>query len=215
MNGQTGTLGRWCYFSAAAACLLLCIFGCRESKISEPVAPKQRTPFDAADRSYQSGKYEEAATQYAALREHFGKTGDEENIWRARLWQVRSLHILGRNKDLPAEFEPLMTMANGHPSREGWTRCTFGLLSARGAQYEHAIAEGRRGLEIARATGDGSLAGVCYDAIVTALSNSGQARESLAVSEERLTAERARGATPRELADALNDIGVDYRHLGL
>ena len=162
MNGQTGTLGRWCI--SRGRCLFSALyFRLSRVKISEPAAPNNARRFDAADLSYQSGNFEEAATQYASLRDISRRRENEENI-RAAPGLAGSLPPRSwRNKDLPAEFEPLMKMRKDILAARAGPVATFGLLSARGAQYEHAIAEGRRGLEIARATGDGSLAGVCYD----------------------------------------------------
>lgn len=193
--------------------LVLLVSFCGESKRTA-APPPPRSPFERADELYGAAQYHEAAQEYARLRQHFAQRGDQENEWRARLWWSRSMQVLGHNKEAAAELESLMSMAADHPRREGWTRCSLGLLQARTARYQEAIAAGQRGLELARLVDDPSLAAICYDTLVTALSNSGRYRESLAVNEQRITIERARKAPPSEMADALNDLGLDYGHLG-
>lgn len=199
--------------AAAVAALLSAACG-NAPPAARPALDHEAAAFAVADSLRDTGRSAEAVARYLALRDSFDIVGDTAGAWRAQLWWADGLRRLGHRDSARAGLDRAMALAAGDPSREGWTRVMLSQLLEREGRPDTAAREADRALALARGSGDVRLEVAAQSARGTAFAMRGLYRESLAADSASLTLRRTLGASPRALAEGLNEVGIGYRHLG-
>lgn len=157
--------------------------------------------------------YAEAAAAYAPLRTAAERSGDEERRFWAGLGWARAQSALGETDAARKELAALRALTRGSPLKEGWIAARSALGRARGGDADGAVEEARAAVELSERASDEELESAAGDALATSLSLAGRYGEALAVDEQRVRRWRSAAAPSPALADALNDLGIDCRHL--
>ena len=169
--------------------------------------------FADADSLREFGHYAESLPLYRALRDSFAAAGDSALHWRAGLGWTEALLRTGRRDSARAAIAEQFVLARGNPSREGWTRLVNGLLLLRFARLDSAGMEADSARRIAAAIGDRHLEARGLSVMGTAHSLGGRYREAAEAAERAVVIHRQR-RDPHALAIQLNNLAVEYRHLG-
>ncbi|MDQ6893901.1 MAG: CHAT domain-containing protein [Acidobacteriota bacterium] len=188
------------------------LFSCRGRV--PPAVTAEASPFAAADKLLDAGRFEEAASEYLRLKQEFARRKDGAGKWRATLWWCRAARDIGKTDEALAQIPALLAFAAGNPGREGWTRCVHALLLHRAGKMDDALGEASRALELSGPARDPRLESKALGVIGTVHSLTGRYRQALAANERRLVIERRLANAPRELVTALNSVAIDDRHLG-
>ena len=186
------------------------VSGCARDR---PLAPSPA--FAAADSLRREGRSAEAALRYGTLRDSFAVVHDSANLWRAQLWWGDALTHLGRRDSARSMLDGALALAGADPDRQGWTHHVRSIFFDRQGKFDTAFAEATRAQAAARIARDGLLEGATYHAMGRIHSLTGHYREALDDNTRALALERASvGDTSRAVAVELNELGIDYRHLG-
>ena len=173
-----------------------------------------RSPFAAADSVRAEGRARQAAGLYRALRDSFVRAGDSAGAWRAELWWGDGLMNAGRPDSAGAVFDTALRWARGDPDREGWSRVERSALFQRAGQFDSGLAEASRARDLAQAVRDLPLEADAYHMLGENASLTGRYRDALAADERVLLVRREAKARPADIATALSELGINYRHLG-
>lgn len=186
---------------------------CGHERRALPVAP--RSPLAAADSLRIEGHSAEAGPLYHALRDSFAIAGDSANLWQAQLWWGDALLRIGHADSARVALRLALALAAGDPRREGRTHQELEIFFDRQGKFDSAFAEAARAQQLARMTGDRVLEADTYNGMGRIHSLTGHYREALADNTRALALKRATsGDTSRAVAVELNELGIDYKHLG-
>jgi len=195
--------------SLATALIALGVSGCGQDGYGDAAGGA----FAVADSLYAEGRWPEAATHYAALRDSLAATAETAGYWKAVLrWSDVAMQ-LGRLDSAGIGLDEALELAGDDPVREARTRYVRSVWNDRQGRFEEAEDEARRTLELARSTGDRQAEWDGLNALGRIHSLRGRYREALEVHERYLALAREIG-TREDVALALNEIGIDYRRLG-
>ncbi len=197
---------RACAAAAAAACI-----GCGEAA-RQPVAA--RSPFGTADSLRIEGRASLAAEKYRVLRDSFRAAGDTASWWRAELWLADALLKQGKRDSADAAMALAVSLSGRDADRVGWTRYEHSIFLDRVGRFDSALIEARAAEGLSREAHDDALRASTFSAMGRIHSLRGQYREALASNQKAIAIERAYGAEPRVISKEMNELGIDYRHLG-
>lgn len=167
-----------------------------------------------ADAVFREGRYAEAAALYRELSDSSAATGDVADQWEAQVKLAYALGLLGQREEADAEFVKTMELAAGDPYREGWTRVRKGSLYSRQGKFDLAQGAAMDARQLAEESGDQKLAATAWYLLGEIYSLTGRYREAVLANERRLEIARSSGASDSDIAHALSQIAIDYRHLG-
>ena len=198
--------------AGVAALALLLAAACAER--AGPVPEAVMAAFRVPDSMRFEGRFSRVIDIYKALRDSFANAGDSIGLWRAQMRWGEALYQIGRRDTSEVVLAEALRLAGTDPRREGQTRIPRSILFDRQGRFADAMAEAERALDLARQTDDQSLEAGAWNAIGRINSLSGRYRESIAANERELALRRGSGASPREVANALNELGIGFRHVG-
>ena len=178
------------------------------------MSSRTASAFRAADSLAVEGRAALATPRYLALRDSFATLGDTASWWRAQLWFSEGLLRQGKRDPALVELEKASRLAVGDANRTGWTRFVRSIFMDRVGHFDSALTEASSAATIARETHDEKLEARAYHAMGRIHSLSGRYGDALASNQRALAIENSYGATLRETALELSEIGIDYRHLG-
>jgi CHAT domain-containing protein len=161
-----------------------------------------------------SGRFVDAAAEYARVRDSFATVSDSLNQWYGQLWWSETMVRHGSLDTALVALETARGLAGGDPRRLGWIAVVESHAFERRGELDSAMARARSAVEAAGASKDSVLAVYGYDALGTALSRRGRFRDALAADSTSLALRRAIPMGPRVIAGGLNEVGIGYRHLG-
>src|SRR5713101_728273 len=173
-----------------------------------------RSPFAVADSLRNEGRSAQAVDLYRALRDSFSRTRDTASWWRAQMYFGSALERLGRRDSARLALAQALSLAGSHPGREGRTRIEMSILLDRVGKFDSSFAEAARADTLARQAHDRPLEVSVYNSYGRIYSLTGRHRQALVAHDSELAIGRETGADPREVGAALNELGIDYRHLG-
>lgn len=185
--------------------------GCRE--LARGPA-QESAAFAVADSLALEGRAAASTPRYLALRDSFATLHDSASWWRAQLWLAEGLLRQGKRDSGLVELERASQLASDDPNRIGWTRYVRSIFMDRVGHFDSALTQASSAAVIARDTHDPKLEARAYHAMGRIHSLSGRYRDALASNQRALAIENSYGATPRETALELSELGIDYRHLG-
>ena len=194
----------------AAFCLLAC--GCRKAR--EDDTSPVKLAFAAADSLRIEGRSALAAVRYKSLRDSFETRGDTSSWWQAQLWLADALLRQGKRDSAELAMTTVTALAGRNANRVGWTRYEQSIFLDRVGKFDLALVEAKAAQSIGNATRDMPLEASSYDAIGRIHSLSGRYREALASNQKAMALRRTYGAEPRVIAKEMNELGIDYRHVG-
>ena len=158
-------------------------------------------------------KCNEALAQYGAA-ELVLNGEDASVVWQLHFGRASCLLTLGRYEDVSAALPELMQIAEADAARLTRTaRLEAGMLHRQG-RLQEAEQASLRAVRSALTGDDPVLEIDAYSMLATVYSLQGRNREATEIDERLLAMEREldRGAKPLGLA--LNELAIDYRHLG-
>ena len=171
-------------------------------------------PFAAADSLRIAGRYAEALPHFRTLRDSLTGSADSALRWRAETGWAEMLLRTGRLDSARLVLEDVWQLAGGDPRREARTHYVRGLLLHRLGRLDSALVEAAAALAGARAVRDDDLEVDAQSLHGTVHSLSGRYRLAVAHAESALAGERTLRRSRHFLAVRLNNLGVEYRHLG-
>ena len=187
------------------------VIGCAER-------PGTSASIDAAFRSADSlardGRTALSVPRYRTLRDSFATLGDTAAEWRAQLWLAEGLLRQGKRDSALAEFDQAARLAAGDSDRTGWTRYVHSIFMDRIGHFDSALTEASSAARIGEATHDAKLEARAWHALGRIHSLSGRYHDALASNQRAFAILNRSRATPAEIALELNELGIDYRHLG-
>lgn len=183
----------------------------RHARMSALDAPPA---FAAAESLRLDGRTKEAAPRFRALRDSFAAAHDTASWWRAQLWLADALLRLGERDSAVAALASATWLAGVHPERLGLTHHVRSIFLDRAGRLDSALVEASMAQAIARSTGDKRLEARTFSAMGRIFSLSGRYREALLANQRAFALEHEYPASAREIAVELNELGIDYRHLG-
>jgi CHAT domain-containing protein/Tfp pilus assembly protein PilF len=196
---------------SAVIAALVCTGACREMA-RQP--PGESSAFGTADSLALEGRAASYTPRYLALRDSFAVLHDSASWWRAQLWLAEGLLRQGKRDSGLVELSKASLLATGNQNRIGWTRYIRSIFMDRVGHFDSALTEASSAAAIAKKTDDPKLAARAYHAMGRIHSLSGRYRDALASNQRALEIENGYGATLRETSLELNELGIDYRHLG-
>lgn len=107
-----------------------------------------------------------------------------------------------------------VSLTGRDPDREGWTRYEHSIFLDRLGHFDSALVEAKSAEQLARESHDDPLRASTFSAMGRIHSLSGQYRDALASNQKAIALERAYGAEPPIISKEMNELGIDYRHLG-
>ena len=173
-----------------------------------------RSAFAAADSLRIEGRSALAAVRYKALRDSFEARRDTSSWWKAQLWLADALLKQGKRDSGVAAMVQATALAGRNADRIGWTRYEQSIFLDRIGKFDAALTEARAAQEIGHAEHDMPLEAGSFSAMGRIHSLSGRYREALASNQKAIALERSYGAEPRVIAKEMNELGIDYRHVG-
>jgi CHAT domain-containing protein/tetratricopeptide (TPR) repeat protein len=191
----------------AVALLAAVVAGCRDREASP------RALF-LADSLKLEGRYAEAMPRYAALLDSLSVVGDSTYRWRAQIGWAETLLRTGRLDSARVALDSARSMAGNDTQRAARTRYVRSLLLHRQGKLDSALAEAGAAMEMSRTINDVTLEVDAQSARATVYSLSGRYRLAAAQAESALANERRLNRQPQFLVQRLNNLGVEYRHLG-
>jgi len=161
------------------------------------------------------GRAKQSEPLYRALRDSFAVARDTANWWRAQLWWAFALTEAGRRDSATAAFEEALALAKGDENREGWTRQVRAIFYDRQGKFDSGMVDVSRAQLLALRTKDAKLEANTWHTMGENHSLTGRYREALDDNTRALAIERiAYGDTSRAVVVEMNELGIDYRHLG-
>ena len=160
------------------------------------------------------GRSTEAGARYLFLRDSFALKRDTASWWRAQLWLSAALLKQGHRDSAEVALAAAAALAAPDPDRIGWTRYVRSIFLDRIGRFDSAMVEASAAQSLAHTHGDPQLEASSFSAMGRIHSLSGQYRAALTNNLQAIALERSYGASPREIAKELNELGIDYRHLG-
>ena len=198
---------------AALTSLLLVLAACRERAVRSP--SRLDAAFHIADSLRLEGRSPQASPILRALRDSFALTHDTAGLWRAELWWSDALLGRGHADSARLELDRAFTLIGADRNREGWVRNERSLLFDRLGQFDSAATEALRARQLARATNDRTLEANTFNAMGRIHSLTGHYREAFDDNTQALAIKRSVGGDRSPaVATELNELGIDYRHLG-
>ena len=170
--------------------------------------------FAVADSLRVEGRSALAAVRYKALRDSFEVRHDTASWWRAQLWLADALLKQGKRDSAEHAMAEATTLAGKNPNRVGWTRYEQSIFLDRIGRFDAALTQAAAAEAIGHETHDMPLEASSYSAMGRIHSLSGRYREALASNQRAIALERSYGAEPRVIAKEMNELGIDYRHVG-
>lgn len=189
----------------------IAILGCRELAKGPP---QESSAFAAADSLAAAGTFASSTPRYLALRDSFAGLHDSASWWRAQLWLSEGLLRQGKRDSALVELEKASRLAGRDANRVGWTKYMRSIFMDRVGHFDSALTQASGAAVIARDTHDPKLEARAYHAMGRIHSLSGQYHDALTSNQRALDIENGYGATLRETSLELNELGIDYRHLG-
>ena len=171
-------------------------------------------PFAVADSLRIVGRYAEALPHFRALRDSLGGSADSALRWRAETGWAEMLLRTGRLDSARVALDDAWRLAGGDRRREARTYYVRGLLLHRLGRLDSALVVAAASLAGARAERDDALTVDAQSLHATVHSLSGRYRLAAAYAESALVGERPLRRSRQFLAVRLNNLGVEYRHLG-
>ena len=197
--------------SCAGAVLLLGTVTCGErGRLPTPVSPA----FALADSLRADGRAAAAAPRYRALSDSFAAAHDTASWWRSQLWLSYTMLTQGQRDSGLTALARATALAGTDPNRTGWTHYMRGIFFDRAGRFDSAAAEVTAAQALAWQSHDRKLEASAIHVMGRIQSLSGRYRDALASHQRVLALEAEYGASPRETALELSEIGIDYRHLG-
>ena len=193
-----------------AVCLLA--EGCREENRQSGVS--NAPAFAVADSLRVEGRSALAAVRYKTLRDSFALRHDTASWWRSELWLADALLKQGKRDSAVAAMAEATRLAGKNANRLGWTHYEQSIFLDRIGKFDTALIEARAAEAIGHQTHDMPLEASSYSAQGRIHSLSGRYREALASNQKAIALERLYGAEPRVIAKEMNELGIDYRHVG-
>ena len=170
--------------------------------------------FAAADSLRIEGRSALAAVRYKALRDSFEIQRDTSSWWKAQLWLADALLKQGKRDSAEAAMVQATALAADDADRVGWTRYEQSIFLDRIGKFDAALNEARAAQEIGHKAHDMPLEASSFSAIGRIHSLSGRYHEALASNQKAIALERSYGAESRVIAKEMNELGIDYRHVG-
>lgn len=171
-------------------------------------------PLAAADSLRIEGRFAEALPRYRALVDSLAGSPDVDLRWRAQTGWAEMLLRTGRLDSARVALDDARTMATGDRRREARTHYVRVLLLHRRGQLDSALHHAILALEGARSVRDPEHVVDAHSVHATVYSLSGHYRLAAAHAESALAGERVLRRSAQFLAMRLNNLGVEYRHLG-
>lgn len=174
-----------------------------------------RSVFAAADSLRIEGRSAQAAPLFRSLRDSLAAAGDTAGEWKGELWWADAVLRLGERDSAAAGFRRALALAGADPDRQGWVHHERSIYFDRAGQFDSAMAEAERAQGLARRAHDGPLEANTFNAMGRINSLQGRYREALEANRRAYELKRALGGdTSRAVATELNELGIDYLHLG-
>jgi CHAT domain-containing protein len=156
-----------------------------------------------------------AAAAYAGELAEARSRGDAAAIWTAALGECRSNLQAQRFSDAALScFDGVRDQAAGDAGREVETAYHACLATLRVGRMEEAEGWARRALEAAEGTTEPRAMSQAFATFGNVRSYQGRYREAMHWNEKRVEVWREAAPGSADLALALNNVGIDYRHLG-
>jgi len=191
-----------------AAAVLGLVAGC-----AAPPTPDAR--LEAADRSFAQRDWAAARDAYATIGADALARRDPVTAWRAGLGHCRAAFAAaGFAAEALACFDDALALAAGVAGREAETAYHACFAALRLGRMEQAEAWAQRALQAAERTDDARARSQAYGALGNVRSYQGRYRDSLDWNTRRVDVWRRAGPGSAELANALNNVAIDHRHLG-
>ncbi len=186
------------------------VVGC-ETRRSETDVP---APLVVADSLRIEGRFAEALPVYRAVRDSLVSSPDSALRWQTQVGWAEMMLRTGRLDSARVALDDARAMAGGDAGRLARTRYVRTLLLHRMGKLDSALIEAGAALAGGREVGDAALVVDAHSLHGTVYSLSGRYRLAAAHAESALAAERTLTRSRQFLAVRLNNLGVEYRHLG-
>jgi CHAT domain-containing protein/tetratricopeptide (TPR) repeat protein len=196
---------------ALQVALLIVATGCSEKRDDNS---SSKPAFAAADSLRIEGRSTLAGARYKVLRDSFEKQQDTASWWKAQLWLADALLKQGKRDSAEAAMVEATALAGRNADRIGWTRYEQSIFLDRIGKFDAAMIEARAAQRIGHAARDMPLEASSFSAMGRIHSLSGRYHEALASNQQAIALERSYGAEPRVIAKEMNELGIDYRHVG-
>jgi CHAT domain-containing protein/tetratricopeptide (TPR) repeat protein len=193
----------------AASCLLL--WSCHEVMLRpDDVSPA----FAVADSLRIEGRAAAASVRYRALSDSFAAAHDTASWWRATLWLSQTLLTRGNRDAGLAALATTSRLAGADADRRGWTLYVRSIFQDRVGHFDSAFVSADSARLLAVRSSDPRLEASAYHALGRIHSLSGRYHDALAANLRSLQLDNRFGASARQVSLELNELGIDYRHLG-
>lgn len=182
---------------------------------TEPENPPDRETtvedvLEQADDAFEERRYSDAEALYQEARE----IAPAQLQWPALHGWMSARLRLGHHQDAASHLAALHRLAGDDPAWLAETARAAAAIHHREGDLATAERDAERALDYARRAGDRGLEIEALSMLATVHSLAGRNREAMRLHEERLAAERQTRRGPGKLAMALNELAIDYRHLG-
>ena len=186
----------------------------RETPAPPGEAPKDPR-FREADGLFAARDWAGAASAYSLIRAEARSAGDAAAVWRASLQECRSTCNTQKFSDEARScFEGVWDLAGDVPERQVETAYHGCLAALRVGRMEPAEAWADRAQGPAERTAEPRAKSQALATFGNIRSYQGRYRESTQWNERRVEVWRRAAPESTDLALALNNVGIDYRHLG-
>ena len=195
---------------AAVASLLL--LACRGPGTA--AAPTARSPLAVAESLQRLGRNDSAVVLYAHLRDSLRVAGDSAGLWNSTLWGGYGLMRLGRRDSAGALIREALHLARS-PGESAWSHSILSNWWDQQGRFDSALSHATRARALAQADSDPELRHSAAVSLGRIYVRTGRYRESLALHESTVVAERQ--LRPERLglvASDLNEACIDYERLG-
>lgn len=170
--------------------------------------------FATADSLRDAGANAESAELYLTLRDSLRAAGNAEGEWYAQLWWANALARLGPLDSAGAALDRALDLAGDRPDRLGWTRYIRSWTRWLTGDFDEALAEAEAARAVLAADPDPDLAVDLHHMFGRIYSHLGRHRDALREHEDALRALEEIDAPSGQIAFALTETAIDYRHLG-
>lgn len=199
---------------------LACSPSCRQSRTRRPEASVENKPstleerLDRADALRRERDYQRAGAVYGSVLDDLSPSSGDALRWRALFGWARTRLTLGSHDDAKSRLEELRVLAAGEPAREARTAYLAAAVLHREGDLDSAEEEAKLSLKWARRSKDWKLVLDARGILATVYSLSGRHSEALGIHEAQVAQLRETAPGSGMLALELNELGIDYRHIG-
>ena len=171
-------------------------------------------PVAAVDTLIGAGQFNAAVTRLETLRDSLAQAGDSVRLWQVELRRGDTRYRLGRGDSALTILRSALVLAGADPARRGWTFVTLARVYDNRGAFDSAFALSFGAESLARVADDHRLIPRAHYELGRLYSLTGRHRQAYAQHLAALDELRRMDPSSRDVAQALNEIAIDYKNLG-